>query len=266
MPAYDFFAATTTNLFIDHIKTKAEAYGWTIDTSSVGRLHLHNADGAHFEIYYYSDTAAGIRGCTGYSSGAASTAQPNISGECKITSSQPHFIAIGPHAIFIKVFSSGTYQNMQFGSIVDKVGAWAGGICVSSTTAFVGNYGYTLWHQPYLMWNSQVYINGTWSALRTDEAGAVTGYSAGSLFAKMPFVYSGGILPCPILLARTNPSTPAYLDPIGYAPDSRLFSGGDVYASLEEILINGEKWIGISQAESGVTFAASPDLLIRLAS
>jgi len=265
MAAYEFFIATTTSLFIEHIKTKAEAYGWTIDYYVSGRCHLHNADGAHFEIYYAYTDAAAIRGCTGYTSGAASTAQPGGSGECRITANQAHFIAIGPHAIFIKVFSGSYAQNMQFGSIVNKVGAWDGGICISSTLAYVGGYGYALWAAPYSMWNSQVYINGEWSELRTDQAGAVTGVCESALYGKMPFAYSGGILPCPILLVRTNPTTPTYRDPLGYAPDARMFWGGDVYASLEEIVIDGGKWVGLRQTETGGTFNAVPDLLIRLA-
>lgn len=265
MAAYEFFTAGTTNLFIEHIKTKAEAYGWTIDYYVSGRCHLHNAGGSHFEIYYlYADTAA-IRGCTGYTSGAASTAQPGVSGECQITANQAHFIAIGPHTVFIKVFSNGYAQNMQFGNIVDKVGAWEGGICISSTTSYVGGYNYALWASPYALWKSQVRINGAWSTLSTDQAGAVTGVCEPTLYGKMPFTYSGGILPCPILLVRTNPTTTAYRDPLGYASDVRLFAGGDVYSSLEEIIIDGEKWVAIRQSETGVTFTASPDLLIRLA-
>lgn len=267
MAAYEYFAATTTNLFIEHVKAKAEAYGWTIDYYIAGRLHLHNADGAHFELYYDSDTSAIIRGCTSYASGSAATAQPDISGVCKIVPSQPHLIVVGPHSIFIKVFSATDARNMQFGSIVDKAGAWTGGACISCTLSlYIGFYSNMLWAVAATQWNSQVYINGAWTTLLATSAGSVTGAIDSSIYAKMPFAYSGGILPCPILLVRINPTTTSYRDPIGYAPDARLFGGGNVYAQLEEIVIDGETWIGINQLETGGTFSASPDLLIRLAS
>lgn len=267
MAAYDFFAATTTNLFIEHIKTKAEAYGWTIDFFGLyggyNRLHLHNADGAHFEIWYYSSSQVNIRGCTGYDSGATPTAQPGVSGNCTFGNGN-HLIVVGEHSIFIKATTSGTYQNIQFGYVADKIGSWTGGTFISSTYGDIGTHSFTLW-LTYSTFSSQVYINGVWSTLNSASGGAVYGVCEAELSTKMPFAYSGGLLPCPIMLVRINPTTTAYRDPLGYAPDVRCFNGGNVYASLEEIVIDGEKWVGVRQSETGVTFSASPDLLVRLA-
>lgn len=268
MPAYELFAATTTNLFIQNIKTKAEAYGWTIDFFGLyngnNRLHLHNADGAHFEIWYQSATLVNIRGCTGYNSGAIPTAQPGVSGNCQIQSSLWHFIVVGPHSIYIKSSSVTTYyQNTQIGFISDKIGSWAGGSCVSSAQY---NTGGPLW-QSYSIFPSQVLINGEWSTLSSTAGGGVFGVCDIELYAKMPFSYSGGILPVPMLLVQIDLTTTANLHPIGYAPDVRMFSGGNVYASLQELMINGETWVAFSHAEIGsITAPTVPTTLVRLAS
>lgn len=265
MAAYEYFAATTTNTFIEHIKTKAEAYGWTIDYYVAGRLHLHNSDGAHFEIWYGSATSANIRACTGYDSGSGSTAQPGMTGGTTLTVPPHfwHFIIVGKHSIFIKVIiASNSYLNMQFGSVVDKIGGWSGGVFISTTTSATG-YTIDLWSSNANRY-SQMLINGAWSTSLTNSAGAVFGTCAGSLYGRMPFTYSGGILPCPLMLVQIDPTTSTYYHPIGYAPDVRLFRGGDVYRQLEEITIDGEQWVGVCQGETVTTFSATPDLLYRL--
>lgn len=272
MAAYEFFTATTTDLFIANIKAKAEAYGWTIDFfgtySGHNRLHLHNADGAHFEIWYSSSTSANIVGCTGYSSGSAPTAQPGVSGLGYFQGTYPHFIVVGPHAIFIKVFIATYYQFMHFGAINDKIGTWTGGAFLSHTTST--SYTHSLWGLSYGTSSlySQVLINGSWTTRDfsvAGTAGAVVAISGSQLIGKMPHAYSGGILPIPLLLTLVNATTTSYRHPIGYAPDLRYFRPGDLYAQLEELVINGEKWVGVNQDEAGVTFANAPDILIRLA-
>lgn len=265
MAAYEYFAATDTNTFIEHIKTKAEAYGWVIDYYASGRLHLHNADGAHFELFYASSSAMSIRGCTGWDSEAGSTAQPGVSSNCQITSNQRHFIVICPHSIYLKIFSStDKAQNVQFGSIMDKVGVWTGGICISGTMAYVGAYAFALW-PTYNLFPSQVYINGNWSPLTSVNGGGVYGVCDREVYEKMPFAYSGGILPVPILLVRIDPLTTSYRNPLGYAPDVRFAAGGTVYAQLEEITIDGDVWVAINQEDVNGSFASAPHLLIRLA-
>lgn len=268
MAAYAFFTATTTNLFIQNIKTMAEANGWIIDFfglyGSNNRLHLHNSAGAHFEIWYSSATAVNIRGCTGYDSGAIPTAQPGVSGNCTFGANGAHLIVIGPSAIYIKQVTSSKAQNIQFGSIIEKIGSWIGGTFISSTCGDLASYAFSLWSS-YSAFPSQVYINGAWSTLSSINAGGVYGVCESELYAKMPFSYSGGIVPVPMLLVRINPTTTSYRDPLGYAPDLRRFSGGDVYAQLEEILINGETWLCVNQGETGGTFASNPDVLIKLA-
>lgn len=274
MAAYELFVATTTDLFIANIRAKAEAYGWTIDFfgtySSHNRLHLHNADGAHFEIWYASAYVVNIAGCTGYSSGDIPTGQPGASGTCQFASNLQHFICIGLHSIFIKniVSAASQYQWVQFGYITPKVGAWTGGVFVSSTwgsSSTGSGYSFALWGSTAAQ-KSQCLINGSWSTFSSTAGGSVCGFCESELYGKMPFAYSGGIMPCPILLTYFNATTPSYRHPIGYAPDVMLFAGGNVYTSLEEIIIDGEKWVGINQAETGASFAGVPDLLIRLAS
>lgn len=271
MAAYEFFAATTTNLFIEHIKTKAEAYGWIIDFfglySGNNRLHLHNTDNAHFDIWWASASAVYIVACTGYDAGSAPTAQPGASGIGYFQGVRPHLIIVGPHAIFVKSYAT-DYQCMHFGFINDKIGAWEGGTFLSHTTST--SYSHTLWGVSYgtASLYSQVLINGAWTARNfsaAGTAGAVVAISGSQLIGRMPFLYSGGILPIPLLLAFVNATTTSYRHPIGYAPDVRMFRGGDVYAQLEELVIDGDKWVGVNQAESGVTFANAPDILIRLA-
>lgn len=269
MAAYEYFAETATNTFIEHVKTKAEAYGWSIDYYAAGRVHLHNADGAHFEIYASGDYAA-IRGCTGYSSESGSTNQPGVSGPVLHYSRSSHFIVVGPHSIFIKSFVGSGYHNIQFGYINDKIGSWDGGICISyAHTTTTSGYYYALWGFP-SMSNvspvSQVLINGTWTPLAAPAtAGAIVATVESELYAKMPFAYSGGILPCPLLLTQRDFVTTTYFHPIGYAPDVRFFNGGSVYTQLQEIMIDGETWIGINQTELNGTFVATPNILIRLA-
>lgn len=276
MAAYELFAATTTDLMIQNIKNKAEAYGWTIDFfgiySSHNRLHLHNAYGAHFEIWWSSTSVANIKACTGYDSGAIPTAQPGVSETCQFISNLQHLIVITTHTVFVKIFGTASgYINFQFGYINDKIGSWSGGICISSTSITgLPAYSSRLWYGYYVHW-SQVFINGAWSfrlsALGGSNTvgGGVNGICESELYSKMPLAYSGGILPVPILLVQIDPTTTSYLHPIGYAPDARCFNGGNVYVQLEEIIINGEKWLALNQEEAGGTFLTSPNLLLRLA-
>ena len=268
MAAYEIFAATTANLFIANIKAKAEAYGWTIDFfglySGNNRLHLHNADGAHFEIWWASAAVVNIRGCTGYSSADAPAAQPGSSGTCQVTPTLKHLIVVGPHSIFIKMNEGEVCQCVQFGYIANKIGDWSGGGFISGTMAASSSYSWALWPS-YVTYPSQVYINGAWSPLTSSAGGGVYGVYATGMMRKMPFAYCGGILPCPLLLVQINATTTTYRHPLGFAPDILCFSGGDVYASLEEMVYAGNTWVGINQSETGGTFNASPDLLIRLA-
>jgi len=267
MAAYELFAATTTNLFIQNIKNKAEAYGWTIDFfglySGNNRLHLHNARGAHFEIWYAGASTVNVRGCTGYSSSDIPTSQPGVSGNCQIQSSLWHFIVVGSDSIYIKSSQSSTYsQNFQFGTIVKKVGEWTGGTCLSTAQY---NAGGDLWSS-YSAHPNQVLINGSWTTLSSTLGGGVRGVCESDLYTKMPFAYSGGILPVPMLLVQFNPTTPVNLHPIGYAPDFMSFAGGDVYSSLTPVTINGENWLPFNRQEIGSITATSPaDTLIRLA-
>ena len=225
MAAYEFFATTTTNLFIEHIKTKAEAYGWIIDFFGLyagnNRLHLHNSHGAHFDIWYGS-TVANIVGCTGYDSGATSLLQPNVSAVQYIASTWDHFIVIGKQSITVKISSSaGAYRVQQYGSISKKVGAREGGIFISnstyqsSTTTYScplwGGYNFSLAAVAKI--NGQIYINGGWSSNGDVYGGSWPGGTirpvcSPSLYGKMPFVYSGGILPVTALLMQANPSSP----------------------------------------------------------
>lgn len=265
MAAFELFAATTTNTFIEHIKTKAEAYGWTIDFfglySGNNRLHLHNTAGAHFEIWYSSGLAVNIRGCTGYSSTDTPLAQPGTSGTVPYQcSSYWHFIVVSPDSIFIKSTTSANTANIQFGTIVDKIGSWIGGNCISC-----GNFLLDLW-VGYSSGYSQVLIDGTWSTLISVNGGGVSGYCESELSAKMPFAYSGGILPAPLLLIQRNPTTAANMHPIGYAPDVKYFRGGDVYEPLSPITIDGYSWLPINRLElNSVTSTSIADTLIRLA-
>jgi len=282
MAAYEFFAATTTNLFIQNIKTKAEAYGWTIDFfglySGNNRLHLHNADGAHFEIWYSTTAIVNLVSCTGYDSGATPTAQPGVSATQFMSSNWMHFIAVGPHAIFLKLTNSTSagYRCHQFGYINDKIGAWSGGNCISNanvSTTFL-NYLNGLWCLNNTLSASntgQVLINGAWSSNgnitgTSWPGGTIKPTAAPTLYSKMPFAYSGGILPVPLLLTQVDLVTTTLFHPIGYAPDVRFFNGGSTYVQLEEITINGEKWIALNQDEAWGTFVNAPNLLIRLAS
>lgn len=267
MGAYAFFSATTTDLMIANIKTQAEGYGWTIDFfgtyNSHNRLHLHNTDGAHFDIWWGSTSAVYIVGCTGYSSGSAPTAQPGVSGTCTITSTFSHLVVIGKHSIFIKMWGSGLVQVMQFGQMADKAGSWTGGCFISSTLSATALYSWALWVSSTNI-NSQILINGSWSALSSVAGGGVRGIDSG-MVNLMPFSYSGGILPVPFMIVMMNPTTPGNLHPLGYAPDIRLFNGGTVYASLEEIAIDGDVWLAIKQMEGSGTNVGVPDMLIRLA-
>ncbi len=269
MAAYELFAATTPDLAIANIKTKAEAYGWTIDFfgtyNSHNRLHLHNADGAHFELWWLSSLGFYIAACTGYSSGSAPTAQPGVSSSLQITGNYATLIVVCPSSIYLKIFKDGTLpQNIQFGMIEEKIGVWAGGVFISSTCPASNSYAFSLW-STYSLYSSQVLINGIWSTPVTSNGGAVYGVCESELYTKMPFAYSGGILPAPLMLVQINPSTTTYRIPLGYAPDVRMFSGGSVYSSLEEITIDGETWLAINQSETGGTFLGIPDTLIRLA-
>lgn len=267
MPAFELFAATTTDLFIANIKAKAEAYGWTIDFFGTylthNRLHLHNSDGSHFEIWYQSATLVNIRGCTGYASGSIPTDQPGVSANVQLYSNYWHFIVIGKHSIFIKgSYSTGAYYIMQFGTVVDKKGGWTGGHCISSCVTATG---FDLW-LGYATGYSQVYINGSWSTQVSANGGGVKGICDSELYTKMPFAYSGGIMPVPMMLVQLDPTTPANLHPIGYAPDFRSFNGGDVYAPLTTMTLDGEVWLPFSRFEIGsVTDTAVADTLILLA-
>ena len=265
MAAYELFAATTTDLFIANIKLKAEAYGWTIDFFGLylthNRLHLHNSAGSHFEIWYASATTVNIRGCTGYSSSDTPLAQPGTSGTVAfMASSYWHFIVIGKDSILIKSSYGSNYYIIQLGTIVDKIGVWSGGYCIST-----GNYQVDLW-QGYSAGYSQVLINGAWSTLITTNGGGVSGVFESELSAKMPCAYSGGILPVPMLIVQRDLTTSAYMHPIGYAPDIRCFRGGDVYESLIPITIDGESWLPFNRLElNGVTATSMADTLVRLA-
>lgn len=282
MAAYEFFAATTTNLFIENIKTKAQAYGWTIDFfglySGNNRLHLHNADGAHFEIWYSTTAVVNLVSCTGYDSGAIPTAQPGVSATQVMSSNWMHLIAVGPHAIFIKLTNNvhvSGYRVHQFGYINDKIGSWSGGNCISNavtSTTFM-NYLSALWslnNNASANSTGQVLINGVWSSNSAITniswpGGTIKPTVAATLHSKMPFAYSGGILPVPLLLTQVDPVTTSLFHPIGYAPDVRFFNGGNTYVQLEEITINGEKWLALNQEETFGTFVTVPNLLIRLA-
>jgi len=268
MAAYEIFAAGTVDAFIQNIKNKAEAYGWAVDRFGAtwyghNRLHLHNADGAHFELFYQSPAMITIIACTGYNSAVDPSGQPGASGSCTFLGNGSHLIAVGEHSIFIKATLPSLFQNIQFGCVVDKIGSWSGGIFISSTYGD-SNYSFSLWGS-YLTFASQLYINGAWSTLNSSAGGGVYGVYATAMMGKMPFAYCGGILPCRLLLVQINATTTTYRHPLGYAPDILCFSGGDVYASLEEMVYDGSTWVGINQYETGGTFKASPDLLIRLA-
>ena len=273
MAAYELFAATTPDLMIQNIKGKAEAYGWTIDFFgtylSHNRLHLHNADGAHFEIWYANTVVVNIAGCTGYSSGDIPTGQPGVSATCQFAGNLQHFICIGLHSIFIKniVSAASQYQWVQFGYITSKIGAWTGGIFISGTwgsTSTGSGYSFALWGSTASQ-KSQCLINGLWSTLSSNAGGGVCGFSESELYGKMPFAYSGGIMPCPILLVYFNATTTTYRHPIGYAPDVSMFAGGNVYTQVEDIIINGETWRAINQEEFSVAFTAVPNMLLRIA-
>lgn len=266
MPAFELFPATTTDLFIANIKAKAEAYGWIVDFFGTylahNRLHLHNSAGSHFEIWYQNGAEANIRGCTGYSSGDIPTAQPGVSSNVRVYSNYWHLVVVGPSSITIKGSYSSSYWIVQFGAIIDKVGGWSGGTCISGATTSTG---YDLWigyEQAY----SQVLINGSWSTSVSGGGGGVKGICESELYTKMPFAYSGGIMPVPMLLVQLNATTPSNLHPIGYAPDFRSFNGGDVYESLTPITLDGESWLPFSRFELGTVLATTtPDTLIRLA-
>jgi len=93
------------------------------------------------------------------------------------------------------------------------------------------------------------------------------GICESELYTKMPFAFSGGIIPVPMLLGQYDYTTPASIHPIGYAPDFRSFNGGDVYQSLEPITIDGAIWLPFSRFQiGGVTAETHPDTLILLAS
>lgn len=265
MPAYELFAATTADLFIANIKAKAEAYGWTIDYfgtySGHNRLHLHNSAGSHFEIWYAFATTINIRGCTGYTSTATPLEQPDTSGTVTFdAASYWHFIVVGKYSILMKSSLSSSYFVTQFGTIVDKIGAWSGGHFIST-----GSYPLDLW-QGYASGMSQVFINAAWSTLTTTNGGGVSGVWESELSTKMPFAYSGGILPVPMLLVQRDITTPANMHPIGYAPDVRCFRGGDVYEPLTPITIDGESWLPFNRLElNSVTATSMADTLVRLA-
>ncbi len=271
MAAYELFAATTVNLFIEHIKTKAEAYGWTIDFFGLyngnNRLHLHNVHGSHFEIWVSSSSDFYIVACTGYASASAPTAQPGVSASQFLTANAATFMAVCPSSIFLKIFRDGVRaQPFQFGTIVDKIGAWTGGTCISSTVWTYNSDSWPFWGASLSsQLQSQALVNGAWSSPNVSAGGAVKGTCSSALYTKMPFAYSGGILPAPMLLVQLDPTTPSNLHPIGYAPDVRFFAGGTAYLQLEEITIDGEVWVAISTTETTTAFSQAPDILIRLA-
>lgn len=272
MPAHAFFTATTTNLFIENIKTQAEGYGWIIDFfgiwSGQNRLHLHNAAGAHFEIWYNFTDSARIAACTGYSAASAPTAQPGVSGSGLIHTHHPTDIVCTPNTVFIKC---GYVQPrvMHFGTMVNKLGVWSGGTFFSSTQAS-GSFGtfFRLWEQTssVTMYN-QMLIDGVWSALsgNTSTTNIVHGaLGANALETRMPFKYSAGIIPVPLLLVQRNGAGNKV--PLGYAPDVYMFSGGDVYAPLEVLTIGGVQYLALNATGAAGTYTDNATLLIRLAS
>lgn len=266
MPAYEWFPAGTTDAFIQHVRDKAQAYGWVIDFfgayNGYNRLHLHNSDGAHFELFHNGETAY-IRACTGYDPVSPPWYQPGTVIGSAFSSNKKHLIIVGQHSIFVKTYYGESWvMNFQFGCIVDKIGVWSGGFFFSTLSP---SNSHELW-RPAANCMSQVYINGSWSASAPSAGGAVSGEYAPSLYSRMPFAYSGGIIPVPLLLLQFDPNAPSYRHPIGYAPDARAFAGGNVYRQLEEITIDGDVWVGVNQTELNGGIDSAPDLLIRLAS
>lgn len=273
MASYAVFTATTTNLFIQNVKTMAEANGWIIDFfglySSNNRLHLHNSEGSHFEIWYNSAVLVNIAACTGYDSALAPTSQPGVSGVGQIVGNLVTLVFVAPFSISLKTTNTSQYRNMQFGTIVDKIGSWTGGTFFGTTTGQypgTASYNNSFWETSNsTVWQAQVLINGVWSTLASNSAGGCVGICQSELYTRMPFAYSGGIIPCPILLVQKDVTTSTYLHPLGYAPDLRYFAGGNVYASMEEIVIDGDTWVAMSASELNGGVVAVPNILIRLA-
>lgn len=243
---------TSNSEFYSKLATFLQTNGHTIDVLTSTRLHAHKGD-CHIELWFSS--YAYMMGCSGYDSGAASAAQPGGPGDgayCAVIYTSPSYYRFvsTPNAIYAFVVGHYTtyYKTwlLAWGTVVDKVGGWTGGLFFSAngvqgvaagsasgqTPANSAAYGY-----------ARLYINGAWTPLTA--AGGMCGQLdvANTFYQKMPFKYNAGLLPVPSNLFVRNTGTSTLLHPIGKLPDVMLFEGGTLYMDLDTITIGGNEWV-----------------------
>ncbi len=239
--------------FYSKLATFIQANGHTVDVLTSTRLHAHKGD-IHIELWG-SGGLFYMMGCAGYDSGAASAAQPGgpgagIYNAIHYTSPSYYRFISTPNAIYVFVVGHYTYSYkkclLAWGTVVDKVGGWTGGLFFSATgIQYVGS-GSGDGQNPASSGaydHAQLYCNGSWTPLAA--AGGMCGQIdvAATFYQKMPFKYNAGLLPVPANLFVRDTGASALLHPVGRLSDIMLFEGGSVYMDLDTITIGGEDWV-----------------------
>jgi hypothetical protein len=244
--------------------------GWTLDKDESNRIHAHKGT-SHFELYLAVTSTVSLVGCTGYDSGAAWNAQPGSGTEATTQSNLIQSDSTHPlYYVFVSTenafyaFLKSTYSNAEpvisFGVVENKIGGWSNGEYYTlgnspESGSLFSSTGYQ---------NGSVRIDGTWTPLsQTGGACGLRNLNI-SLRSAMPFTYSAGILPNPIMLFQRDPTTNTLFHPIGFLPDIFAFNGGDIYEQFGEVEIGVDTYTAINNM-AGYT-DDPPNFLLKLGS
>lgn len=248
MALFGTYSFSGSNQYLSDLKAFAEANGWTIDFFGTyngnNRLHLHKGS-SHFEVWYRDNLRVYLCGCTGYSSGAAPTAQPGtsaaISHLASYTGITEVYFASSGSSLYLGANRSGDYRWGGCLTITEKVGTWAGGIMVVGDDFNTPNDTYRFFFGPRADYMT-LFINGVWTPLNGSAvANALYGmlYSDNAFTWTPPARHNLGILPTKCPLFVRNASNTGLVHPVGFAPGLRVASPGDVYDVHSTMTIDG---------------------------
>ena len=263
MGNYTTGTCATAESLLSNISTFLTSNGWTVDLTSSTRLHVHKAE-AHVE-FWLSGNEFYTMACTGYDSGLSSALQPGGASSLSylqlvFNSKLLSFVFVSTANAFymsVQKNSSYPYRSLQgVGTIVDKLGAWTGGLFFAGGNTWASDYSSLFEVEQNV--SVRMLVNGVWSSSTINAPMAATGGLdvLVSLWPKQPNVYNAGILPQPIFIFQRDSLAASMLHPLGYFPDVMAFYGGSVYAEGELITINNDMWVvsAMSPAEMVVPY------------